>query len=62
MILMYKIIHGFTGIEGSTSTFRDTFPTTSGHRYKVKCPVDLYTTTLELKSFSVELPTCGITI
>ena len=37
MILMYRIIQGFIGIDLSIFTFRsrDTFPTTRGHQYKV---------------------------
>ena len=42
MILMYRIIQGFIGIDLSIFTFRsrDIFPTTRGHQYKVfKYPV-----------------------
>ena len=58
LILMYKIIQWFIGIDMSIFTFRDTHPTTRGHQYKVfKYPVHYNARAI----FPAELLTCGIT-
>ena len=61
VILMYKIILGITGNDIPKFTFRDTFPTTRGHWYKVfKYPVH-YSARAILFPAKLVTCICGIT-